>query len=101
VAFISRFIFFSPLESQFFCTSPLTPLPPFSAPPQEIRKKIDQKEITIELFDDGQKEIFNLMSRDSYQRFLNARASRKTTRRGSSNGSGGRRKSISNALGIG
>jgi hypothetical protein len=41
------------------------------------------------------------MSRDSYQRFLNARASRKTTRRGSSNGSGGRRKSISNALGIG
>jgi len=65
-----------------------------------ILKKITNKEVTIELFDDGQREIFNLMSRDSYQRFLNATSQRKKARRASNFGVGGRRKSISASLGL-
>ena len=57
-----------------------------------IKAKIDAKEISIHMFDAAQQEIFNLMSRDSYQRFLkanhrramkNAEAIAKGKRRGS------------------
>ena len=92
-----------------------------------IQKKITDKEVTIEvsgvgaggagecatlsllatpntsqpqLFDNGQREIFNLMSRDSYQRFLNATSPRKKARRASNFGVGGRRRSISSSLGL-
>jgi hypothetical protein len=61
-----------------------------------IKKQLEEDAVKVDLLDEGQREIFNLMSRDSYQRFLNARTLRQNkserTRRGSSGG--GRRRSI-------
>ena len=37
---------------------------------KQIAKNVNEEKINADIFADGQKEIFSLMSRDSYQRFL-------------------------------
>ncbi|GMI14677.1 hypothetical protein TrVE_jg1563 [Triparma verrucosa] len=61
---------------------------------KQIKKDIDTDNVTVELLDKGQLEIFNLMERDSYQRFLQSRA-QKTRRASTAGGKGRRRKSLS------
>ena len=48
---------------------------------KQIKKDIDTGNVSIDIFNNGQLEIFNLMERDSYQRFLASRAQKQ--RRGS------------------
>ncbi|GMH56549.1 hypothetical protein TrLO_g14341 [Triparma laevis f. longispina] len=61
---------------------------------KEIKKNIDTDNITVKLLDKGQLEIFNLMERDSYQRFLQSRA-QKSRRASTAGGKSKRRKSLS------
>ena len=48
---------------------------------KQIKKDIDTNNVSVDIFNNGQLEIFNLMERDSYQRFLASRAQK--ARRGS------------------
>jgi hypothetical protein len=41
---------------------------------KEVKATIDSHQLGHDLFDDSQREIFNLMSRDSYQRYLASKA---------------------------
>lgn len=59
------------------CTDCSAPVNLSSKQRHDIKVKIESGDVQLDIFDASQKEIFSIMCRDSYPRFLNSKKNRK------------------------